>query len=107
MLPKAKRLTTEDVGSLDTGRSVFGTLLSLRLRPSKALKCSVSVSKKVAPKAVDRNRARRRAYAAAEKALSAVKSPAFMLIMLKKEALAASVEDIAAEISSLLERAGL
>lgn len=106
MLPKASRLSTEDVRSLAAGKSVFGTLLSLRIKPAEALKCSVSVSKKVAPRAVDRNRARRRVYAAFEKALPAVTSPAFILIMPKKEALSAPLDALVAEISLLMKKAG-
>lgn len=107
MLPKAKRLATKDVASLTNGRSVFGTLLSLRFRQASVFKCSVSVSKKVAPRAVDRNRIRRRVYAAVEKASIKDALKVYMLIMPKKEAMTAPLVDIASEVAALMKKAGL
>ncbi|HVU06496.1 MAG TPA: ribonuclease P protein component [Candidatus Paceibacterota bacterium] len=107
MLKKRDRLTAKDIESLSLGKSVFGTLISLRHIPSKKAGFSVSASKKAFPTAVSRGRARRRVYAAIEKSLGSVKATAFVMIIPKKEALAAPFGDLAAEIGSLFKKAGL
>lgn len=107
MLPKSKRLTTEEIERLETGKSVFGTLISMRATRSGSLKFAVSVSKKVAPLAVDRNRLRRKVYAALPSLIKDVKSAAFIMVMPKKDVMDASLNDLKREIHALLIKAGL
>jgi ribonuclease P protein component len=106
MLPKSKRLTTEEIESLSTGKSVFGTLISMRVLKSGTTKFAVSVSKKIAPLAVDRNRMRRRVYSVIP-ALGDLKTPAFIMLMPKKELLAAPIEVVQSEVSAVLKKGGL
>jgi ribonuclease P protein component len=105
MLPKSKRLTVRDIESLSSGKSVFGTLISMRFLPSQETKLSVAASKKVAPRAVDRNKIRRRTYAAL--AGVRLKSPVFALLMPKREFLALPLPALRDEILALFRKAGL
>ena len=106
MLPKSKRLTTEEIESLRSGKSVFGTLISMRAIKSDTLKFAVSVSKKVAPLAVDRNRLRRKVYSALPSLIHEIKLPAFIMFMPKKEILTAPMDALSSEIGVLLKKAG-
>ncbi len=107
MLPKSKRLTTEEIESLSNGKSVFGTLISIRAIKSDTLKFAVSVSKKVAPLAVERNRLRRKVYNSLPSLMGEIKSPAFVMIMPKKEILTVSMDTLKSEIGALLKKSGL
>ncbi len=107
MLPKSKRLTTEEIESLSNGKSVFGTLISMRAIKSDTLKFAVSVSKKVVPLAVDRNRLRRRIYAALPSLIPEIKTPVFIMFMPKKEILVASMDVLKSEIGALLRKLGI
>jgi ribonuclease P protein component len=106
MLPKSDRLTAREIDTLSEGRSVFGTLLSLRHLPSSRTKFAVSVSKKVLPRAVDRNRVRRKIYGVLAKT-ARITNQSFVMIMPKKDCLLAPESAIAAEISSLFAKAKL
>jgi ribonuclease P protein component len=107
MLRKADRLASRDIDRLSQGKSVFGTLISLRYSPAERAKFSVSVSKKVAAKATDRNRLRRRVYAAVREARQSLKKPVFAMLMPKKECLSCKLSVIRNELSSLFNKAGL
>jgi ribonuclease P protein component len=107
MLKKALRLARKDIESLSSGKSVFGTLLSIRVAPAPRLRFAVTASKKVAARAVDRNALRRRGYKALESVMSAVTKPASVMIMPKKDCIQAPIEAVSAEILSLLKKAGL
>lgn len=114
MLKKKARLTAEDIEILSkpgTSKSVFGTLLSLRVAPApqqeKGVRLSVTVSKKIAPRAVDRTRLRRRVYAAAEKPLANTKVAAHILVLPKKECLTVPYEALGRELSALFAKARL
>ena len=107
MLPKASRLTARDIESLLQGRSVFGTLLSIRFRPADKTKFAVTASKKAAPRAVAFTAHRRKGYKALRGMAQKLRSKAFVMVMPKKECLSVDVEALAAEISALLTKAGL
>ncbi len=107
MLKKRDRLTTREIESLSLGKSVFGTLISLRILPAKKTKLAATVSKKIIKTAVDRNRMRRRIYAATEAVLSQVRTPAIVMIMPKKECLTLPFTELATEIKSVFAKAGL
>lgn len=111
MLKKEERLTVSDIEALSHGKSVFGTLISMRFMAAPAStqksKFSVSVSKKVAPLAVDRNRIRRRTYAALEKTQKSIKNPVYAMLMPKKEFLKVPFGTITQEVESIFKKAGL
>ena len=107
MLKKRDRLTARDIESLSLGKSVFGTLVSLRMLPSKKLGFAVSVSKKNLHTAVDRGRMRRRIYSAIERYMPKIKTPALVMIMPKKECLDMPFEGLCREIEDVLAKAGL
>jgi ribonuclease P protein component len=107
MLRKADRLTTAEVTALSQGKSVFGTLLSLRFLPAGRTKFAVAVSKKVASRAVDRNAMRRKVYDVLKIASKGLKMGVFAMIMPKKECLSASPESIGTEVESVFKKAGL
>ncbi len=107
MLKKRDRLTARDIESLSLGKSVFGTLVSLRYVASNRSKFSVSVSKKSFPKAVDRNLLRRRIYAVLDDLLARIRKPAYVMIMPKKECMDAPIQVLSADITSLMTKAGL
>jgi ribonuclease P protein component len=109
MLKKADRLTTEEIETLSQGKSVFGTLLSLRYvhvsgADGAKLKFAVSVSKKVFKTAVERNRARRRVYGAIDMKVFATAKPTYVMFMPKKEAITVPIEQLKNEVSALLAR---
>lgn len=105
MLKKRDRLTARDIETLDQGKSVFGTLVSLRIGPSPAKKVSVSVSKKAAARAVDRSRIRRRVYSAVEKVLARVNAPVFVLVMPKKECLSVPFSALSLDVEKTFIKA--
>jgi ribonuclease P protein component len=107
MLKKADRLTTADITALSQGKSVFGTLLSLRFTPADRSKFAVSVSKKVASRAVDRNVIRRKVYDAIKTAQDGLKTSVFAMILPKKECLTADSESVRSEIEAVFKKAGL
>ncbi len=69
------------------GKRVHGTNTTLIIAPSPAFVCSVVVSKKVAKKAHDRNRIKRRLYALV-KELTKDNPPALALIIMTKPPIA-------------------
>src|SRR4051812_22675994 len=107
MLKKRARLTTEDITSLSQGKSVFGTLLSLRILPAPTTKLSVVVSKKVASRAIDRNRLRRTLYAAVEKPLGNVdiSQASYIMLMPKKECSTVAFDILSQEVITLFKKA--
>jgi ribonuclease P protein component len=104
MLPKSARLTVADIETLSQGKSVFGTLISVRYIPAPALKFSVSVSKKVAKTAVLRNRMRRRLYGALEGVMKEVKNPLHIMIMPKKECFEVPFKALTEELRGIIQR---
>lgn len=105
MLPKAERLTTKDIKALAQGKSVFGTLVSLRFLPADGTKFAVAVSKKVAARAVDRNRIRRRVYAVVRDVKLSISKSFFVMVSPKKDCLTAPKESIKEDINRLFNKA--
>ncbi len=104
MLKKIDRLTTEEIETLAEGKSVFGTLISLRYISAPKLKFAVAASKKIFKTAVERNRARRKVYGAIDMTQLRAAKPAFVMLMPKKECLEASASQLKSELSALLAR---
>lgn len=67
--------------------------------------CAFVVPKKVAPKAVDRNRLRRRARAILSRVLSDLPLPIQLVFSARKAALAADFQSLEREIKILVDRA--
>jgi len=107
MLSKANRLSRVEAEALKNGKSVFTTLLSLRLVPATTLRFSVSVPKKVAPLAVDRNRLRRRCYGVIESLVPEVKKPFKVMIFPKKALQTIPHRDLISEMRTLFVKAGI
>jgi len=107
MLSQVYRLARKEALALKNGTSVFTTLLSLRTTPSSRTQIAVSVSKKVAKRAVDRNRTRRRYYSAMEKLIPEIKTPAKIMIFPKKTTKAVLHKEIIEELRKALDKAKL
>jgi ribonuclease P protein component len=84
------------------GKRHHGQYMTVVINPSDHLQVSVVVSKKVAKKAVDRNRLRRRAYGVVERYARITPLPIACIIQYKPGALAVSRQVLALELSSLL-----
>ncbi len=96
-----------DITCLSNGKSVFGTYMSMRYIVVPTKKFSVSVSKRVAKRAVDRNRIRRRVYAALREVKEDVKKSVFIMIMPKRECQTIKLAEIKNELTFLFKKAGL
>lgn len=107
MLPKAFRLSRKEAEALKNGRSVFTTLLSLRTAPSPRSQFSVSVSKKVAKLAVDRNRIRRRCYSAITDILPTMPKPNMVMVFPKAAARTVSYEKLVSDLRTAFKKAGI
>lgn len=69
------------------GKRIHGANATLIISPSESFACSVVVSKKVAKKAHDRNRIRRRLYALVREII-ATNPPALALVIMTKPMIA-------------------
>jgi ribonuclease P protein component len=85
-----------------SGKRYHGPHMTIVVNPSDSLGVSVVVSKKVAKKAVDRNRLRRRAYGVVERYAKVMPTPHALIVQYKPGALTASRHTLALELSSLL-----
>ncbi len=107
MLAKKDRLTVTDLEALSRGISVFSTLISLRYCEAPSLKFAVSVSKKVAPSAVLRNRIRRRTYSIVQKLMPQIQKKAFIMLMPKKEFAGKPIAELEVEMKGIFSKAHL
>ncbi|OGG91940.1 ribonuclease P protein component [Candidatus Kaiserbacteria bacterium RIFCSPLOWO2_12_FULL_53_8] len=111
-MPKKYRLSRSDFLGLDRKRSrrVHGTCFSLTIAPlpeGERAKAAVVVPKKMAARAVDRNRIERRVREALRPLLARLQSPTVLVFHAKREAAEASFADTKKDIKTLLGRAGL
>ena len=79
----------------------------LKAAPAQSSKFAFSVSAKVCPKAVDRNKLRRRGYAAARNLLPQIKTPAIYLFITKKGAEKLNFQKFQEAIKNILQKAGV
>lgn len=116
MLPKKQRIPKALVGNLFLrGKSLpsphflfkFEKIESGHELVSSDSRFVVSISKKVAPTAVLRNRTRRRVYSALHKLVPNVRSGYLIGFSVKKGGEQISYEAIVPEIKNLLSKAGL
>ncbi len=107
MLPKAKRLTTEDFKKIRGGKTLHTPHLILRLTqvPSGLERFAVIVSSSSYKRAVDRNLLRRRVYSGLRK-ISARMNGYLVTVTCKKGALTATFAELEKELASTLLKNG-
>ena len=108
MLPSKDRLSFREVEEIfEKGERRAAPLLSLIFLPSKDRTAfGVTVSKKVAQNAVDRNKIRRRIYSALSK-IKKYDMRAHAVFLPKKESTRASFSILEKEVKALLVRANI
>ena len=113
MLPKRQRVSRKLFEAVFRSATTFSSLFFV-LKIKKAQENPVSggtsrfafsVSAKICPKAVDRNKLRRRGYAAAQNLLPQIKTPATCLFIIKKGAEKLSFQKLQEEIKNILQKA--
>ena len=107
MLPKAKRLGSNGIKSLSKGKSVFGTLISMRFIDAHDTKVAISTSKKVLQRAAHRNKLKRKLYRAVKNSNIIRSKPVWVIIIPKKPCIDAPEDDIVSEINQLSNKAGI
>ena len=109
-MPKKYRLSRAEFIRLPrAGRRVHGNYFSLTLTPlsdGSGIKAACVVSKKVSARAVDRNRIERRCRETLRPLLPHIQKPTALIFHAKREALAASSEEMQQDIQKLLKRLG-
>ncbi len=107
MLPKSKRLTTEDFKNIRGGKTIHTPHLMFRLTPvpKGREKFAVIVSSSSYKRAVDRNLLRRRVYSALAKRLPALQGNT-VTVTCKKGALTATFAELEGELHSALLKNG-
>lgn len=97
MLPKSKRITTQDFKGKKTRLVYRGAFFDLSLSPAEATKFACIISKKRIKRAVDRNQVRRRIYTSLQGVTPT--QPAYIFIYPTKNALHAPKKAISEEIN--------
>ncbi|MHB1316900.1 MAG: ribonuclease P protein component [Minisyncoccota bacterium] len=109
MLPKARRIDKTTFKTLTGRGSTFSSpLLFLsvyRQIENKPTRFAVLCSKKVSPRAVDRNRQRRRVYRSIQGIVSKIQSGFFCVFTIKKEGKESSFVQIDQFVKNLLDQA--
>jgi ribonuclease P protein component len=110
MLPKEKRLIeTRDFKRVYTKGSFFSVPLfnlNFMSNRSQLTRVGIVISKKIAKRAVDRNRAKRQFREAVRSFYEILPKGYDIIISVKEKALGASYGDIEAEIKKAFERVG-
>jgi ribonuclease P protein component len=111
MLPKHSRLTKQSIqayfGKAKRARTARFLVLYTPLPESKGPQLSVTVSKKTAPKAVLRNKLRRRTYSAAAPLMKLLPKKAGILVSCLLPDVKTPKEAITAELDGIFKKAGL
>lgn len=114
MLPKKRRIERKVFSSILTKGKRYNSphllMYASRINPSDSAspsRFSFSVSKKVLPKAVDRNKYRRRGYSVIARHINKVKSGYLMAFSFKKGTVPKKFSDLEKEILGLLSSAGV
>lgn len=102
-MPKKFRLTVADLKAFRPERRFSGALFSLAIGKAARTGAACVISKKVAPRAVDRNKVKRRVKAALSPHLSAL-FPAAYVFYGKSGAADASFAEAKRDIEKLLHR---
>lgn len=109
-MPRGNRLTRADLQQLQRSRShrVHGELFSLQvaaLPGTAGPKAACVVSKKVSPRATERNALKRRCREALRPLMQTVNRPLALVFHAKRTASGASAAAIAADVRALVQRA--
>lgn len=103
MVAKQARISRTDFPAiLQSGKRFHSTHVSAVVVPTPTPQVSVVVSKKVAKRAVDRNRLRRRVYGVAERFLAESPLPYAVIFLLRPGALRVARQALAEEAAGLL-----
>ena len=102
-MPKDYRLTVADLKAFRPERRFSGTFFSLAIGKRSRTGVACVVSKKVAPRAVDRNQVKRRAKAVLASLLSSL-SPAAYVLYAKSGAVDAAFLEVKRDIEKLVTR---
>ncbi|MEK7081998.1 MAG: ribonuclease P protein component [Patescibacteria group bacterium] len=108
MLPKKQRVSRKLFESVyRASRTFSSSFFVLKMKEAPENRFAFSVSAKVCPKAVDRNKLRRRGYAAARNLLLQIKTPAIFLFIVRKGADKLNFKKLQEEIKNILQKAGV
>ncbi len=102
MIAQDNRISRAEFMNYLRGKRYAGVALTVTVSPAPTLKVSVVVSKKVAKRAVDRNRLRRRAYGVIERWLKQSQFIGVVVVQYKPGALRLSRVAVQAELEALL-----
>jgi len=104
-MPKKYRLSGDEIRDL-SGKRSHGRLFSMLIAPIDGAhaKCAVVVSKKIAVRAVDRNKIKRRVRSALKKRMRGVQKPVALVLYAKREAKDAKFADVSHDIESLFSK---
>ena len=108
MLPKKQRVSRKLFEVVYRASGTFSSpffVLKVALAPESRFAFSVSV--KICPEAVDRNKLRRRGYSAARNLLLQIKTPAIFLFIVRKGAEKLNFKKLQEEIKNILQKAGV
>lgn len=111
MLQKTRRLTAEHFKQFPRNAATFHTpLLVARVSPTETAeptRFGVVISQKVAKKAVDRHRLKRRVHGAIERCVDDVADGSQVVLYMKQASQEASTDEIVNALWSTLKKAGL
>ncbi|MFA6273230.1 MAG: ribonuclease P protein component [Candidatus Paceibacterota bacterium] len=108
MLPKKQRVSRKLFEAVfRSAATVSSPFFVLKVKKAQVSKFAFSVSAKICPKAVDRNKLRRRGYAAARNLLLQIKTPTICLFIIKKGAEKLTFQKLQEEIKNILQKAGI
>lgn len=103
MLPKKQRVSRKLFEAVfRSAATISSSFFVLKVKEASESKFAFSVSAKICPKAVDRNKLRRRGYAAARNLLPQIKTPTIFLFIAKKGAEKLSFQKLQEEIKRVL-----
>jgi ribonuclease P protein component len=113
-MPKHRRITRVDFSSVNAARPrrAYGTYFTMSVSPLaaekliKEAKFACIVSKKIAVRAVDRNRIRRLCREAFRAASQQTDSPLAFVFYAKKESKTATFQNVASDVKQLLSQIG-
>ena len=104
-MPKKYRLTGEELSHL-SGKRMHGKFFSLLISPISGdhAKCAVVVSKKVAMKAVDRNKIKRRVRNILSKHIPRTKNSVALVFSAKRETKGVAFAELSRDIEALFSK---
>jgi len=108
MLPKRQRVSRKLFEAVFRSATTFSSpFFVLKVKKEEESRFAFSVSAKICPKAVDRNKLRRRGYAAAQNLLPQIKISAICLFIIKKGAEKLNFQKLQEEIKNILQKSGV